>query len=61
MEPMSNKAEEAVLRLDEAIEKVASSLEECATLVNSGELDGNVVMLKMHELTARLMGGGVPA
>lgn len=61
MEPMSTKAEEAVLRLDEAIEKVASSLEECATLVNSGELDGNVVMLKMHELTARLMGGGVPA
>ena len=58
MEPMTSEAEEAVLRLDEAIEKVAASLEECANLVNLGKLDGNVVMLKMHELTARLMGGG---
>lgn len=59
--PMEPEVEAAVLELDEATEKVAAALEKCAEHVNAGKLDGNVVMLKIHELAARLMGGGVPA
>lgn len=58
---MDPDVQEAVLALDEATEQVASALEKCAQYVNEGRLDGNVVMAKISELAARLMGGGVPA
>lgn len=50
---------QAVLtELDKATEAVASALKRCADYVNSGELDGNVMMLKLHSLQAKLMGIG---
>jgi len=59
---MDEDAQAALLELDRTCGEVAAALERCGQLVNEGRLDGNQVMLKMHELSARLMtGGSAPA
>lgn len=47
----------AVLELDAACEATAQAIQKCAVLVEAGRLDGNVLLLKMNELGARLMAG----
>lgn len=54
---MDEETQQAVLQLDWAIDKVAQALDKCGQLVNEDRLDGQVVMLKINELAARLMSG----
>lgn len=48
---------EALAELDKDLAAVRASLNDCADYVNSGELDPNEVMLRMHQLAADLMSG----
>lgn len=55
-ETLNEEVQAALLALDKASEEIARRLQELAAYVNDGKLNGDVVMLKVHELAAKLMG-----
>jgi hypothetical protein len=50
--------QEVLLALDRAADQVAEQLQALAKYVQEGKLDESVVMLKIHEIGAKLMGMG---
>lgn len=45
----------ALARLDKAVDEVVDALSDCAEHVNQGRLSQDEMMLRLHQLSARLL------